>query len=47
MPTGPEQSAAPDCLQRPLVPRARFQPQVSASVRLLKNKLTKGDSREL
>jgi 5-methylcytosine-specific restriction endonuclease McrA len=29
-----EQSAAPDCLQRPLVPRSRFQQQVSASVRL-------------
>src|SRR5438128_2371573 len=28
-----EQSAAPDCLQRPLVPRSRFRQQVSASVR--------------
>jgi hypothetical protein len=30
-----EQSAAPDCLQRPLVPRSRFLQQVSASVRAL------------
>ena len=29
-----EQSTAPDCLQRPLVPRSRFRQQVSASVRL-------------
>jgi hypothetical protein len=28
-----EQSAAPDCLQRPLLRRARFRQQVSASVR--------------
>ena len=28
-----EQRAAPDCLQRPLVPRSRFRQQVSASVR--------------
>jgi len=28
-----EQSAAPDCLQRPLVPRSRFRQQVSTSVR--------------
>ena len=29
-----EQSAAPDCLQRPLLRRSRFRQQVSASVRL-------------
>jgi hypothetical protein len=28
-----EPSTAPDCLQRPLVPRVRFRQQVSASVR--------------
>ena len=28
------QSTAPDCLQRPLLPRSRFRQQVSASVRL-------------
>jgi hypothetical protein len=29
----PNAGAAPDCLQRPLVPRSRFRQQVSASVR--------------
>jgi len=29
-----QSGAAPDCLQRPLVPRVRFRQQVSASVRL-------------
>jgi hypothetical protein len=33
-----EQSAAPDCLQRPLLRRARFQQQVSASVGHQKHK---------
>jgi len=33
--TRAEQSAAPDCLQRPLLRRSRFRQQVSASVGLL------------
>ena len=32
-----EPRAAPDCLQRPLVPRFRFRQQVSASVGLQKS----------
>lgn len=37
-----EQGAAADRLQRPLVPRSRFQPQVSASVRLYEWKRGQG-----
>src|SRR5262245_51736340 len=33
-----EPCTAPDCLQRPLVPRSRFQQQVSASVRCLRQR---------
>ena len=38
-----EQSAAPDRLQRPLVPRARFRQQVSASVRHLSRETLAND----